>query len=201
MLNLKKVAVTGAIASGKTTVCCFFQELGAYVVSADKIVHQLLSLSTDIGKQVVSLLGEDSVVGGELNREVIAQKVFRDPSLLEQLEKRIHPHVQKVIEAQYQAVSQDSYPLFVVEIPLLFESEQDKDYDVVIVVTAEKNKCRERFMRSTRHSEDEFDRRSNRLFPLDEKLKKADFVIYNDDNLDKLRQQVITIFNSLKEPL
>lgn len=201
MLKLRKVAVTGGIASGKTTVCRFFEELGAYVISADKIVHQLLSPTTDIGKQVIELLKIDVVDGGELNREVIAQKVFCDPSLLEQLEQRIHPEVQKVIKAQYQIISQKNYPLFVVEIPLLFESGQDKDYDVVIVVTAPANKCRERFKRSTRYPEEEFDRRSKRLFPIDQKQQQADFVIHNDDSLEMLREQVTTIFKTLKETL
>lgn len=201
MLKLRKVAVTGAIASGKTTVCRFFEELGAYVISADKIVHQLLSPTTDIGRQVIEMLGADIVVDGELNREVIAQKVFCDSSLLEQLEKRIHPEVQKVIKAQYQVISQKHYPLFIVEIPLLFESGQATDFDTVIVVTAKTPKCRERFMQSGRYSAAEFDRRSQRLLPIDQKIKRADFVIHNDGSLEELHQQVITIFKTLKETL
>jgi len=201
MLILKKVAVTGGIATGKTTVCRFFEELGAYVISADKIVHQLLSPATDLGKRVIALLGSDIVEGGELNREVIAQKVFRDPSLLKQLEKQVHPEVQKVIESQYRRVSQQKHFLFVVEVPLLFESALEKFYDVTIVVVADEKRCRTRFMTTTQYGADEFDRRHQRLIPAEEKQARADIVIENNMNLESLRQAVEIIFNSLKENL
>ena len=53
MLKLKKIAITGGVASGKTSVCQFFQELGAYVVNADRIAHELLKPDTDLGQQVI----------------------------------------------------------------------------------------------------------------------------------------------------
>ena len=79
MLKLKKIAVTGGLAAGKTTVCQLFKELGAYVVSADEIVHQMLSPDTVVGQQVVSLLGSDIVSGLGIDRKKIAAKVFYPP--------------------------------------------------------------------------------------------------------------------------
>ena len=82
MLKIKKVAVTGGLAAGKTTVCQLFKELGACVVSADEIVHQLLSPGTAVGQQVVSLLGSDIISDQGLDRKKIAAKVFSQPDLL-----------------------------------------------------------------------------------------------------------------------
>lgn len=198
MLKLKKVAVTGSVSSGKTTACHLFEELGAYVVSADAIVHQLLTPTTPVGQKVVDLLGKEIVADGKLNRKEIAARVFRDPSLLEELEKRIHPEVQKVIEAKYQEVSQRSCPLFVAEVPLLFESGQEVFYDAVIVVKADKESSRRRFTTTTIYDEAEFERREKRLMPIEEKCRRADFVLDNSGSLSQLRHLVKTTFNSLK---
>ena len=79
MLKLKKIAVTGGLAAGKTTVCQIFKELGAYVVSADEIVHQLLSPDTAVGQQVVSLLGSDIVSGQIIRSEEDRRKSVYEP--------------------------------------------------------------------------------------------------------------------------
>ena len=117
VLELKKAAVTGGLASGKTTVCRFFQEFGAYVLDADAIVHQLLDSTTPLGKDLMALLGADVIVKGVFDREAIAQKVFCDAALLKKLEEYLHPAVQKEIDAHTQRASEQKYPLFIAEIP------------------------------------------------------------------------------------
>ena len=119
MLTLKKVAITGGLSCGKSSVCRLFKELGAHVVSADEIVHQLLSSTKRLGQQVIELLGDDIVVDGKIDRNIIAKKVFEDKILLHSLEKLIHPVVLNEIEKQYQQISnQGTFPLFIAEIPL-----------------------------------------------------------------------------------
>ena len=192
---IKKVAVTGGIASGKSTVCHLFEELGAYCISADEIVHQLLVPTTQLGKDIIALLGEDIVVDHALSRRLIAQKVFRSPELLSATEKRIHPEVQKFIETQYKTISCTHFPLFVAEVPLLFEAHLENFYDTVIVVTCDEIRCQKRFKRG----EDEYKRRTQRLMPIEEKIKKATFVIENNGTLENLRQTIQPIFFALKE--
>jgi len=194
-IKLRKIAVTGGIASGKSTVCHLFEQLGAFTVSADAIVHQLLVPSTPLGKEIIALLGNEIVVGKALSRELIAQKVFSSPHLLEKLEKLIHPEVQKVIEAKYKTASQIDVPLFIAEVPLLFEAGLENFYDAVIVVISDEKACKERFKKD----ENEFLRRSQRLMPIEEKIKKADWIIENNGTLDHLRQIIQFTFNSLKE--
>ena len=120
---LRKIAITGGLSCGKSSVCRIFKELGAYVISADEVVHQLLSPTTNLGRQVISLLGADIVVDKQIDRSKIAKKVFKQPALLQSLENLLHPAVRDEIEKQYQQIAnQPSPPLFVVEIPLLFET-------------------------------------------------------------------------------
>lgn len=122
MLKLKKIAITGGVASGKTSVCRFFEELGAYVVNADGIVHELLKPNTDLGQQIIRQFGPEIIKNGQISRKTIAEKAFKDPKQLRKLEELLHPAVLRKIEELYTAAcSGGSYSSFVVEIPLLFE--------------------------------------------------------------------------------
>src|SRR5262245_55950333 len=102
MLILKKVAVTGGLSCGKSSVCRIFKELGAYVVSADDIVHQLLTPQTKPGQQVIELMGSDIVVDQHIDRSKIAKKVFGNLKLLKSLEQILHPAVRHEIDKKYQ---------------------------------------------------------------------------------------------------
>lgn len=197
MLKLKKVAITGDIASGKTTVCHFFEEFGAYVVYTDDIVDELLIPNSIIGKKVIALLGEEILKCGKLDKKKIADEVFNNPSLLYQLEAIIHPEVQHLIEAKYCTVSALNYALFVVEIPLLFEAKMESYYDIIVLVTAQKELSKQRFCKHRNFSLSEFDRRQKRLIPLSKKVKKAQFLIENNGTRDELKEKAKTIFNQL----
>lgn len=200
MLTLRKIAITGGIASGKSTVCRLFQELGAYVISADNIVHELLTPQTEIGKKVIALLGNEVVVDGTLNKKAIALKVFRNHHLLENLEKLLHPEVQRKVEAQYNHIKKyHPCSLFVAEIPLLFESQQTSFYDVIIVVVADRKKCVERFKQKTLSTEEDYENRDERLLPLEMKKQKANFVIENNGDLEELKTKVMQLHCLLTE--
>lgn len=205
MLTLKKVAITGGLSCGKSSVCRAFKELGAYVVSADEIVHQLLTPTKRLGQQVIALLGQDIIFENEIKRSIIAKKVFQDKALLHSLEKLIHPVVMEEIEKQYQQVNnQGSAPLFIAEIPLLFEAALKKnfngiidDFDAIISVWSEPEICKQRFMDFTGYGEDEYFKRMANQMPADEKAKRADYVINNSGNLEQMHKAVVDLFNLL----
>ena len=195
MLKLKRIAVTGGVASGKTSVCRVFQELGAFVVNADAIVHELLSPNTSLGRQVIRLLGNDILIDGKLGRRMIADKVFENPEALHALEKLLHPAVLHKIEELYQAAChRGAYTAFVVESPLLFEIGQDKFYDMVVTVLADEAVSRERFCKAG-FNPGEYERRMKRQLLPREKARRADYVINNNGSLDSLREQVIGLNN------
>lgn len=198
MLNLTKIAVTGGLACGKSSACRFFKELGAYVVSADEIVHQQLSPTTSLGQKVIQLIGPDIVVNNQIDRSQIAKKVFNQPELLKALEALIHPAVRKEMEKHYQQVkASHSAPLFVAEIPLLYETGGESFFDYTVVVVAEKDLCQQRFQQATGYEKEEFDKRMARQLSTSEKARRADFIIVNNGTLEQMKESVSNIFHTL----
>ncbi len=198
MLNLKKVAVTGGLSCGKSTVCRFLRELGAKVVSSDEIVHGLLLAETPLGLEVIKLLGSDILTEGKIDRSKIASKVFAHPKLLYSLEQLVHPGVFNAINEEYNKAKQDkNIPLFVAEIPLLFERGAEKNFDDTIAVVSDSEKSLDRFLKSTNYAEEEFDRRMANQMSLSEKIKRAQYVIYNNGSLEQLYEEVKKIYNIL----
>lgn len=198
MLKLRKIAVTGGLSSGKSSVCRIFRELGAYVVSADEIAHKLLLSDEILVQEVLKLLGPSVFINNKLDRPSIARLVFQDNGLLKELEKLLHPLIYRELEKEYelQANLPTPPPLFVAEIPLLFEAGWEKRFDTAIVVIAKPEVCAKRFARKTTNDESEFFRRSNQQLPIDEKLKHADMVIVNDGSLADLHQAVVELYTN-----
>lgn len=195
---LKKIAVTGGLASGKSTVCKIFRDLGAHVVSADEIVHNLLSSKTALGQQVIDLIGNDVVVNGQIDRSKIAKKVFNNRALLQSLQNILHPAVGVEIEKQYQQVKTEGHvELFVAEIPLLFEGGKKGNFDATVAVVADSESSRQRFMASTGYDKEEYDKRMAQQLSPEEKAKRADYVINNRGTLQQLQQTVIKLYKSL----
>lgn len=190
MLKLIKIAVTGGVASGKTTVCQLFQKLGAYIVSADAITHKLFDPSTDLGQQIIHILGPEILQNGKIDRKIVADKVFNDQKNLSQLEQILHPSVLKQIESEYlSACKVVGCRGFVVEIPLLFEIGAEKFYDVTINVSADLKSAASRFA-SCGFSEEDYKRRMSRQFSTEMKSAKAQFTINNNGTLEDLEAKV-----------
>jgi dephospho-CoA kinase len=200
--RLLKVAVTGGLGSGKTTVCRLFKDLGAYVVSADQIVHELLTPDTELGKKAISLLGEEIVDGHQLNRLKIAQKVFSQRQLLRILEEMIHPAVFKEIENRYQRANQEEhrYSLFVAEIPLLYEARAEASYDVTVCVIADPMVCKSRLEKERQQAIQDFEARSQRQMNPQAKASRADYTIENNGSLEDLKKKVEQLNDVLLNP-
>lgn len=198
MLKLRKVAVTGGLSCGKSSVCRFFKKFGSYTVSADEIVHQLLSPVTTIGQNIIKLFGNDIIINNQIDRSKIAQKVFNQPALLNSLERILHPAVQQEIVKHYeQAIKLGQAKLFVAEIPLLFEAGTENFYDVVITVIAKPDISEKRFQKATGYDTAEFEKRSSRQMSLEEKAERADYIIENNGSLEELEVNTKKIMNIL----
>jgi dephospho-CoA kinase len=191
VLILRKIAITGSLAAGKSTVCRILEEYGAYVVDADEIVHGLLSPNTPTGKRVIELLGSGIVVANQINKKKISEIVFSDPNKLKALEKILHPAVKQEIEKRYAAIKNNpSYKYFVAEIPLLFEAGMENDFDTVITVTADTEIARSRF------GKDHFDERSTRQLTPAIKASKSHFTITNNGDLNTLKSSIRKIVDT-----
>lgn len=198
MLNLKKVAVTGGLSCGKSTVCRFLSELGAKVVYSDEIVHGLLVSESPVGQKVIELLGPGILAQGKIDRSKIASKVFAHPKLLRSLEQLVHPIVYDAINKEYEKASQDeNIPLFVAEVPLLFETGGETLFDSTIAVVSNKETSWNRFLKSTGYEREDFDKRmANQMSPT-EKANKAQYVIHNNGSIEQLYEEVKKIYNNI----
>lgn len=193
-MGVKRVAVTGSISSGKTLLCHELRNLGAYVVSADQIVHQILSTNTSIIKRIVELLGSDVVQKGKLDRKKMAELVFSNPEKLKLLEAMIHPVVKDEIEKLF---SQADAPLLVAEIPLLFEAGMNTHYQNTVTVVADEEIRLKRFVESGYGSSSDFFSRQSCQLPQEEKAKRADYIIDNSGSKAHLRQQAVSLYHQL----
>lgn len=159
------------------------EELGASVIYADDIVHELLQPNTSIGKKIIEEFGS-------LDRKVLSQKVFKDPNALQKLESILHPAVlQRIDKAFAHAKS-----IFVVEIPLLYEIGAEDRYDAVIAILADPAIAKKRFPQGPQ----EYDLRMQRQLKPEVKASKAHFVIHNNGTLEELRKEVVHLWTNLK---
>ncbi len=193
MLNSKKIAITGGISSGKSTFCGFLKKMGAIVVDADQIVHDLLSSSqTLLGRQVIHLLGKEVRVGRKIDRKKVATEVFNNPKKLNALEKLLHPYAFKEIEQRYQKERLKGKDfIFVVEIPLLFETKKEKEYDIIVTLVRAEETCRSLCKNI------DYNARTSRLLSIEEKKKKSHFVIENNGSLKDLKRKAQSFMKSL----
>ena len=179
------IAVTGPFASGKSTFVHLLGELGAETVSADEIVHDLLAEDRTTISRVVERFGDD--VRGErgVNRRALGRKVFGDPEALRDLEDILHPLVRRETQRRI-AVSEAG--LFVAEVPLLFEggSGADYDYTVAVVVPEERRRA---WAAERGVDEAALMAIETRQLPQEEKARRADIVVQNDGDVDKLKKQ------------
>ena len=179
------IAVTGPFASGKSTFVRLLGELGAETVSADEIVHDLLAGDRTTISRVVERFGDD--VRGErgVDRRTLGRKVFGDPEALRDLEDILHPLVRRETQRRI-AVSEAD--IFVAEVPLLFEggSGADYDYTVAVVVPEERRRA---WAAERGVDEAALMAIETRQLLQEEKARRADIVVQNDGDVDKLKKQ------------
>jgi dephospho-CoA kinase len=179
------IAVTGPFASGKSTFVGLLGELGAETVSADEIVHDLLAEDGATISGVVERFGGD--VRGEqgVDRRTLGRKVFGDPEALQDLENILHPLVRRETQRRV-AVSEAS--LFVAEVPLLFEGGSSADYDCTVAVVVPEER-RRAWAAERGVDEAALAAIETRQLGQEEKARRADVVVQNDGDVDKLRRQ------------
>ncbi|RMA96030.1 dephospho-CoA kinase [Hydrogenothermus marinus] len=194
-----KIGLTGSIGTGKTTVSEIFEDFGAYVIDADKVVHKLLKRK-DIKEKLSKVLGNNIFdKNGEIDKKKVADIIFKNPEKKKKIESIIHPEVRKEIKRFIEEVERkDKNAVIIAEIPLLIESKLYKDYDKVIVVYSPKEIQLERLIKKG-FSKEEALARINSQMPIEEKLKYADIVIENTGSIEELKEKIKKVFEDLKK--
>ena len=189
-----RIALTGSIGMGKSTVAKMFERAGVPVFDADAEVRRLQGPRGALVHRIGELF-PDALRDGELDRDRLAQLVLKDPAELEALEQIVHPAVRDAREAFIAANA--GAPALLFEIPLLFETGGDADFDRVVVVSAPADIQRSRVLQRPGMTEAKLAAILERQVPDEEKRRRADFVIDTGADLSTTEQQVRDILACL----
>ena len=183
----RKVGITGGIGSGKTTVCKIFETLGIPVYYADDRAKWLMAHDPALKASIVAAFGAEAYrTDGALNRAFLAEAVFGDAAQLKRLNALVHPAVGRDAEAWH--AQQTGVPYTLKEAALLFESGSYRRLDKVITVFAPRELRLQRIMRRDGARREQVEARMAHQLPEEEKVRRADYVIYNDGRAPLIRQ-------------
>jgi len=198
-----RVGLTGGVACGKSTVAKMFADLGANIVDADTIAHELYRPGEEVLEELVKHFGPEILkADGELDRAKLAALVF-DGGRVEELNKIVHPAViRKQDEWMRSLAAKDRYAVAIVEAALILEAGVKDHFDRIMVVTCKPAQKVARFAKRTNMSEDaaraDVERRNKAQMPDAEKARRADFVIDNSGPIEETRHQVQRIYSELR---
>ena len=191
-----RVGLTGGIACGKSTVLRMLQDLGAATISADSIVHELLDSDTSIRERIRREFGEGVFdETGRVDRRKLADIAFRDDSARMKLEHILHPEVRRRILVWMDGARSRGTRVAVAEVPLLFETGLEGDFDCTVAVTAEHGEQLNRL--SSRMPVRDAERRIAAQMPAEEKARRADYALVNSGSLDDLQERVRELWSTL----
>lgn len=184
--------LTGGIATGKSTVCGYFEAAGAKIVDADEAAKHAVRKDQPAWREVVDAFGRE-ILGpdGELDRRKLGDIVFRDAEKRETLNRIVHPRVYETMQGRAAEIRKaDPEALIIHDIPLLFETGRDGDLSPVIVVYAPESVQLARLMQRNNLDREAAEARIRAQMPIEEKRRRADYIIDNGGAPEATRRQV-----------
>ncbi|MGH9256284.1 MAG: dephospho-CoA kinase [Vicinamibacterales bacterium] len=195
---MRRVALTGGIATGKSHVRARFEELGVPTIDSDLLARDAVAPGTAGLAAVVDRFGRGVLdASGALDRQKIGKVVFADPDARKALEGIIHPEVRRATDLWFASLDPIRHPYAIADIPLLYEVERDRDFDVVIVVACDPATQIGRVMTRDRLSEAEARQRVGAQLPIEDKVRRANYVIRTDGPFAETEQQVREVLGAL----
>ena len=192
------VALTGNIASGKSSVLQWFADWGAAITDADAIVHELQRPGTPVFKAIVERFGPRVVqADGSLHRVLLRSLVFSDSDARRDLERIVHPAVRERQAELAVSARESGASIIVHDIPLLFESADPDRFDRVVLVDAPEAIRRERLVRHRGLDPDLAGRLIAAQLPAASKRARSHYVIENDGTLEQLQQRAREVWDAL----
>ena len=195
---VRRIGLTGGIATGKTWVRARFDDLGVPTIDADVLAREVVAPGTSGLAAVVNRFGREMLTAaGALDRRKLGHVVFTDSAARRALEEIIHPEVRKAIDQWFDALDPQVHSWAIADIPLLYETGRERDFDAVIVVACEPETQVQRVIARDGLTEEEARQRVAAQLPLDDKITRADYVIRTDGTLDETDDQVQAIWKIL----
>ena len=197
--KMKAIGLTGGIGSGKSTVSQFLAELGATIIDADKIGHEVLKPDTEAWREVVAAFGKQIVTtNGTINRDKLGTIVFDNSEARARLNQIMHPRIYNVVKTRLEDCRRKGVAVVVLEAPLLLEAGWTSLVDEVWVTTAAEDTVLKRLRERTGLSESKSRARIRSQLPTEKRIKQADVVIDTDCNLDELKAKVKGLWQGLQ---
>ena len=200
-----RIALTGGIACGKSTLAKFLRELGIRLLDADDVVHELEAPGGAAVPAIAARFGAGVLAAdGSVDRPKLAGIVFADAAARRDLEAILFPLVRSRLraftsEAARRGRPPSTAPLYIAIIPLLFESHWEGDYDIILAITSPLECQIHRMMRTRGYSRVQAEARLAAQMPGAEKAARADFVVVNDSTHEHLKDEARRLVAWLKE--
>lgn len=191
---MKIVGLTGGIGSGKTTVANLFSELNVPIYIADKEAKALMNKSKVIKRKLIQLFGKDAYKAEELNRPYLAEQIFNDKNLLQQMNATVHPEVASHFKRW---MKKQAAPYCIKEVAILFENGSYVNCDKVITVIAPLEIRISRVLQRDQTTTSKIKAIIKNQWQDQERMKLSDYIISNDNNLQHLKSQVNEIHQKL----
>jgi len=188
------VALTGGIGSGKSTVGQIFAQLGAIVIDSDQLSRDVIERGSIGFNEVVAKFGDEILKNGEIDRQILASLVFKDPIKRSELEQITHPLIRKAFAKVVSSASPDS--IIINQIPLLVESNHDYKFDHIITISATESIRTERLIKRGLTNE-QIKQRLQAQATDQMRENIADSVIFNEKSEQELTDQVEKIWEQL----
>jgi dephospho-CoA kinase len=194
---MKRVGLTGGIATGKTVVGAEFERLGVPTIDADVVARDVVAPGTPALALILARFGPGVLdADGALDRRKLGSIVFADEAARHDLEQIVHPAVKAAIDLWLDSMSA-THNVAVAVIPLLYETGRERDFDVVITTACSPDEQLRRVM--TRDSLNELQAKQRIVAQLstEEKVRRADYAIWTDGTYENTKRQVVETLEQL----
>ena len=196
---MKVIGLTGGIGSGKSTVSQFLQELGVVVLDADKVGHEAYLPGTETWRELVAAFGKEILTPDDnIDRKKLGGIVFSNPESLARLNQIVHPRMFEMMKERIEEYRRQGVKVVVLEAAILLEAKWTPLVDEVWVTVASESAVVERAKERTGLPEEQILARIRSQLSVEERIKHANVVIYNDGNLDELKAKVRGLWKGLQ---
>jgi dephospho-CoA kinase len=193
-----KIAVTGTAASGKSLVSDRFRQLGLKMISLDTLARKAVEPDSAAYPKIVDRFGKGVLESdGRIDRKRLRQQIIADPNAKRDLEALVHPEIKKRMLLELEKSDATQAPFVVIEVPLLFEVGLENEFDVVILVMADRNTQINRLVHRDGISPENAESLLDIQMPDEQKVKRADYVLTNSGTMEEIREAVDRTFEKL----
>ncbi|WP_200762937.1 dephospho-CoA kinase [Nitrosophilus alvini] len=187
------IALTGGIASGKSTVSSLLKLYGFSVIDADKIAHEVLDTQKD---KIAEIFGSEYIKEGRVDRKALGKLIFSDKEAKKKLENLLHPIIRKRIEEESRKLERFKIPYFI-DIPLFYETKAYPIKETVVVYAPAEQQIK-RLVEREGYTPEEAKKRVDAQIDIEEKKRRADYVIDNSKDLKHLQKECEEFIKTIK---